>query len=114
VTAAELPSQITETAGTQITASFTGDGADASPAQDAVAAALMIDAGPVPGASAGGRAKQRAAAEGGGPGGPRQVNPGTQAAAERFAALPAQARRAWLAAHLPALRAGRVTLAQLP
>jgi hypothetical protein len=115
VTAAELPGQITGTDGMQIAASFTGDGADASPAQDAVAAALMIDAGPVPGASAGGRAKQRAAAaEGDGPAGPQRMNPDTQAAAERFAALPAPARRAWLAAHLPALRAGRVTLAQLP
>ncbi|HUA31458.1 MAG TPA: hypothetical protein VMC03_21430 [Streptosporangiaceae bacterium] len=36
------------------------------------------------------------------------------AAARRFAALPAAARHAWLAAHLAALRAGRTTLAQLP
>jgi hypothetical protein len=36
------------------------------------------------------------------------------AAAQRFGALPASARRAWLAAHLAALRAGTVTLAQLP
>ena len=36
------------------------------------------------------------------------------AAARRFAALPAAARHAWLAAHLAALRAGRLTLAQLP
>ena len=35
-------------------------------------------------------------------------------AASRFAALPAAARHAWLAAHLAALRSGRVTLAQLP
>jgi hypothetical protein len=35
-------------------------------------------------------------------------------AARRFAALPASARHAWLAAHLPALRAGAITLAQLP
>jgi hypothetical protein len=44
--------------------------------------------------------------------------PGTltavSAAARRFAALPASARHAWLAAHLAALRAGTVTLAQLP
>jgi len=37
-----------------------------------------------------------------------------RAAAERFAALPAAARHAWLAAHLAALRAGHITLAQLP
>jgi hypothetical protein len=42
--------------------------------------------------------------------------PGTpaDAAAQRFAALPAAVRRAWLATHLTALRAGRITLAQLP
>jgi hypothetical protein len=36
------------------------------------------------------------------------------AAAQRFAALPAGARHAWLATHLAALRAGAVTLAQIP
>jgi hypothetical protein len=36
------------------------------------------------------------------------------AAAQRFGALPASARHAWLAAHLAALRAGTITLAQLP
>ena len=38
----------------------------------------------------------------------------TYAAARRFAALPALARHAWLMRHLTALRAGRITLAQLP
>jgi hypothetical protein len=36
------------------------------------------------------------------------------AAAQRFASLSSAARHAWLAAHLPALRAGSITLAQLP
>jgi hypothetical protein len=36
------------------------------------------------------------------------------AAAQRFASLSPAARHAWLAAHLPALRAGTITLAQLP
>jgi hypothetical protein len=36
------------------------------------------------------------------------------AAAHRFGALPASARHAWLVTHLAALRAGNVTLAQLP
>jgi hypothetical protein len=42
--------------------------------------------------------------------------PGSPAAraARRFAALSAAARHAWLAGHLAALRAGRVSLAQLP
>jgi hypothetical protein len=39
---------------------------------------------------------------------------GVSAAARRFAALPARARHAWLATHLTALRAGTITLAQLP
>jgi hypothetical protein len=45
-------------------------------------------------------------------------DPGTvadlSAAAQRFARLPASARRAWLAAHLTALRAGTITVAQIP
>jgi len=36
------------------------------------------------------------------------------AAARRLAALPAPARHAWLAAHLAALRAGRLPLKDLP
>jgi hypothetical protein len=40
--------------------------------------------------------------------------PPIAAAAQRFAALPAAARHAWLAAHLGALRAGHLTLGQLP
>jgi hypothetical protein len=42
--------------------------------------------------------------------------PGSPAdrAARRFAALSPAARHAWLAGHLAALRAGRVSLAQLP
>ena len=36
------------------------------------------------------------------------------AAAKRFAALPAAARHAWLVDHLTALRAGQITLGELP
>lgn len=60
-----------------------------SRAQQAVAAALMFDAG-------------------------ARVAPPQGSAASRFAALPAAVRHAWLAAHLTALRAGRIALAQLP
>jgi hypothetical protein len=64
-----------------------------SRAQQAVATALTFDAGarmaPIPNSAVG-------------------------AAAERFAALPPAARHAWLATHLTALRAGRITLARLP
>ena len=40
--------------------------------------------------------------------------PQVAAAANRFAALSPAARHAWLAAHLTALRAGHITLAQIP
>jgi hypothetical protein len=39
---------------------------------------------------------------------------GILAAARRFGALPASARHTWLGAHLSALRAGTITLAQIP
>jgi hypothetical protein len=45
-------------------------------------------------------------------GGPE--SPAMTAAVTRFAALSPGARHAWLAAHLAALRAGHITLAQLP
>ena len=48
-----------------------------------------------------------------GPGG-GPPSPAMTAAVTRFAALPAGARHAWLATHLAALRAGHITLAQLP
>jgi len=44
---------------------------------------------------------------------PQPGSPAAQAA-RRFAALSPAARHAWLAAHLAALRAGRVSVAQLP
>jgi hypothetical protein len=77
-------------------------GQHGNPAQQAIAAALAKAAGTPLLASAGG---QRAR---GMPG------PAVRAAARRFAALPAAARHAWLAAHLAALRAGHVTLGELP
>lgn len=42
--------------------------------------------------------------------------PGSPAAlaGQRFAALPAAAKHAWLVHHLAALQAGRISLAQLP
>ena len=140
MTASELASLVRSGAGSDLVASVTGDGPGASQAQRAVTAALMIAAGlPMPGAapeivrhansqpgpSPGARCQRPAAgcpALRVGPGaGPRgQPPPGpapgspAYAAARRFAALPAAARRAWLVQHLTALRAGRVTVAQLP
>ncbi len=55
------------------------------------------------------------------PGRPGQVGNGVPArgspayaAAQRFAALPAAVRHEWLASHLAPLRAGRITLAEIP
>jgi hypothetical protein len=45
---------------------------------------------------------------------PGVTSAGVSAAARRFAALSASARHTWLAAHLAALRAGTITLAQIP
>jgi hypothetical protein len=50
---------------------------------------------------------------GNGNGPPRATGP-VYAAARRLAALPATTRHAWLTSHLAALRAGQLTLAQLP
>jgi hypothetical protein len=77
-----------------------------SPAQQAVVTALMAAAG------VGAPAFPQADNSNGTPVGPSQAQIG--AAAARFQALPAVARRAWLATHLSALRAGDITLAQVP
>jgi hypothetical protein len=72
-------------------------------AQQAVEDALMIAAGSQP---------PQATGQGGQSGGPSQAQ--ISAAASRFASLSPSARHAWLAARLPALRVGQITLAQLP
>ncbi|MGO9220845.1 MAG: hypothetical protein ACLP5E_24265 [Streptosporangiaceae bacterium] len=73
-----------------------------TPAQQAVVLALLQKAG-------------TATHTGSGPGnGSHAKADQVAAAATRFAALPATTRHAWLAAHLAALRAGGITLAQLP
>ena len=68
------------------------------PAQQAVLNGLLraIGSQPLPGRRAGPPAAQIAAA------------------AARFAALPAATRHAWLVANLAALRAGHLTLSQIP
>jgi hypothetical protein len=111
MTAEEMASQIEWTDGTEIAASFTGDGPGASQAQDAIAAALMMAIG-----QHGAGGNQNAASQPGpDPALLRGLIPGpAHAAAERFAALPASVRRTWLAGHLAALRAGQITLARLP
>ena len=81
-----------------------------NPAQQAVQAALLQDAG-IPFA-----AQPRLAQLAGNIPGPKP-GPATgpvYAAAGRLAALPTAARHAWLAAHLAALRTGRLPLRELP
>jgi hypothetical protein len=111
MTTSALAAALRSSAAPAIVAGVTGDGPGASAAQQAVTAALMMAAGQP--------------AQGPPPGIPSGIQPGTPpiwpapgspgyAAARRFAALPAPARHAWLVRHLAALRAGQVTLAQLP
>jgi hypothetical protein len=77
-----------------------------TPAQEAVVTALMAELGsPAP-------LFPQADNSNGQPTGPSQAQIG--AAAVRFEALSPAARHAWLATHLPALRAGGITLAQIP
>ena len=79
-------------------------------------AVLVRAAGPVPpgsqppGTPSAGRERDAQSPPG------SQLAPGSPAyaAAQRFAALAPSARHAWLVQHLTALRAGRITLAQLP
>jgi hypothetical protein len=117
----ELASQVRSITGPGIVASIAGDGPDASQAQHAVTTALLMAAGvvpshiPAPGVPFAGNnvPPPEAAARGGrwvalAPGSP------AYAAARRFAALSAAGRRAWLTQHLTALRAGRISLGQLP
>jgi hypothetical protein len=127
MTASQLASMVVTTYGLQLVTRVTGDGPGASQAQHAVASALMRDAGmgslvviqapsgpcrvpaSAPPARRSGPDRECAAQSVGAARGTPAA-----AAAERFAARPASVRHAWLAAHLGALRAGQVTLAELP
>jgi hypothetical protein len=112
MTTSALAAALRSSARPAIVASVTGDGPGASAAQQAVTAALMMAAGrPAQGPPSGipptgGEPRMQ----------PLVLAPGSPAyaAARRFAALSASARHTWLVRHLAALRAGRVTLAQLP
>jgi len=111
MTTSQLADTMRSTAGPALIASVVGSGPGASPAQHAVTETLMLAAGlplqgPVPPP---GRGRGRYQP-------PPWLLPGSPvyAAARRFAAMPAPARHAWLVRHLAALRAGQITLAQLP
>ena len=88
-----------------------GDGAG-SPVQQAVQAALLRGAG-IPFAAQPGLIADTENFPGSGSG-PAPATGPVYAAAQRLAARPAAARDAWLSAHLAAVRAGRLTLEDLP
>ncbi len=124
LTSGQLAGQVRITTGPAIAASFVGDGPGASEAQQAVAAALSTDAHmpaatvslgpPAPrGSTVRTRCGGTAGCNAGGTGQLKDAAP-VLAAARRFSALPLAARRTWLARHLTALRAGQITLAELP
>jgi hypothetical protein len=125
MTTSEMASNVRSGAGPDIVSAVIGDNPSASQAQHAVAAALKIAAG-LPLAAPSGRSRcesPAASCAARSPGRaadmrsqPPEVLPGSPAyaAAQRFAALAAPDRHAWLVQHLTALRAGRITLAQLP
>lgn len=107
LTTAQLAGQLVATNGPRIIRWIIGSPATASDARNAVAAGLMLAVGQ------GALTPERASRDAGSS---PVLAPGTPAyaAAERFAALPAAARRAWLVRRLAALRAGQVTLEQVP
>ncbi len=106
MTISELAAQVRWNTGLTIVASVIGGGPGASQAQQAVIAALLKAAGVArPASSAPGVLQPNTAVP---------LSAPVHSAAGRFTALPATARRAWLVKHLVALRAGRITLAQLP
>jgi len=106
MTTSELAAAVRSTAGPAIVASVTGDGPGATPAQRAVAAALRVSVG-LPQSVQPAPTRQH-------PNATVPLGEPVQSAARRFAALPASARHSWLVRHLTALRAGQITLAQLP
>jgi hypothetical protein len=107
VTTAEFAAQAAADVAPDIVAGVIGGRGQQSPAQAAVTAALLKD-------GAAGLATPEYSIGGAGPRVTGHPPDGVAAAFKRFAALPPAARRAWLAAHLAALRAGRVSPAQLP
>jgi hypothetical protein len=116
LTTSQLAAEIRSSAGLGIASSVVGAGRQPSPAQQAVVAVLARASGlpqpTSPPRSTPSGSRTRAAPS---PPAPEPApGPAAYAAAQRFAALTPTARHTWLAAHLPALRAGRITLAQLP
>jgi uncharacterized membrane protein YgcG len=89
-----------------LTAALQGGPASLDPAQQAVMNGLMLAVGTQP------PPPLLQAPPNGSP--PTETPSDISAAASRFASLPESARHAWLLTHLAALRAGHVTLAEIP
>ena len=106
VTAKQFADQIRLAFAHAFVGAGTGPG---SPVQQAVQAVLLQDAG-IPFAA---QPRLLIPVNGQGPAPGAATGP-VYAAARRFATAPAAGRHAWLAAHLAALRAGRLTLGELP
>jgi hypothetical protein len=106
LTTGEYIAQVRSDAGANILANFIGlPRSGGSPAQLAVIVGLMKAAAVGQSVSPAPGVQQPAL---------MPVSEPVSAAAQRFAALPAAVRSSWLVRHLAALRAGRITLAQLP
>ncbi|MCO5970146.1 hypothetical protein [Actinoallomurus soli] len=104
MTTAEFTRAVASSAGLDLISTVVGRTPHPGPAQRAVTMALLTVAG-----IDGGRMAARPAENG-------LPSPGSPEfdAARRFAALPFSTRHAWLVAHAAALRAGRLTLRDLP
>jgi hypothetical protein len=115
VTPAQIADQTARMYTESLVSGVTGAGPAASPAQNAVARAVMTAAG-VHGLTVIDQNGQATCGTDAPGAGRLEVAPGTPAyaAAERFAALPASVRHAWLVRHIAALRAGQITLEQIP
>ena len=106
LTTSEFIAQVRSDAGPNILANFIAlPRSGASQAQQAVLAGLLKAAAVATSAPSARGAPQPVLSP---------LPAAVQSAAQRFAALPPSARHAWLVRHIAALRAGRITLAQLP
>src|SRR3984957_11266848 len=116
LTTSQLAAEIRTGTGLGIASSIVGAGRHLSPAQQAVLAVLARASG-LPQPTSPPRSPPPGSRRPAAPTPPApELAPGSPAyaAAQRFAALTPPARHTWLARHLPALRSGRMTLAQLP
>jgi hypothetical protein len=118
MTAAQVGDQVASMYAPDLVTRVIGDRPGASQAQNAVGTALEMASRTTSSTFFEGSQGPNSCGpeEQGAPSRRLEVAPGTPAyaAAQRFAALPPATRHAWLMQHAAALRAGQITLAQLP